>query len=242
MGQVQDREPVQQERKTDALCDVFGQGIAYAAQKLKEYLGFEDPQSKLQPSTDTLNEIFLVNFITFCVEKGVEEHITTSKMTKQQSLLFGVDWIWTLFGPDKSVRLQFTVQTTQLSDSALKENAQPPALPPATNNRTQTSVEDALFRDKGKVEKLEEFCSLIGEDCVGLFIAYGLPGKPREMRGALLESIRKYRRKKASTDESAVRDYFMNTDTFLSTLEMLERCLNQKSGRRDIGNVYISFI
>lgn len=75
-----------------------------------------DPQSKFQPATNTLSEIFLVNFISFCVEKGVEERIATSKMTEQQSSLFGVDWVWSLSGADKQIKLQVAVQALQLAE------------------------------------------------------------------------------------------------------------------------------
>ncbi|RXM33392.1 Rab15 effector protein [Acipenser ruthenus] len=238
MGQVQSPEPVQ-DSKPDVLCDVFSQGVVHASQRLREYLGFEDPQSKLQPSTDTLNEIFLVNFISFCMEKGVEEHITTSKMTKQQSLLFGVDWIWTIFGPDKNIRLQFTVQTCQLSDSAVNESGQSEQ---PCRNGNETATLDVLYTNKDRFEKLEEFCSLVGQDCVGLFIVFGLPGKPKEIRGALLDSVQTKKGKKSLPGDSLVKDYIMNTESFLSTREILEHCLSKKNRLEIVGNVYINFL
>ncbi|XP_042323096.1 rab15 effector protein [Sceloporus undulatus] len=236
MGQKVSQE-TNQENKADILviCDVFSQGVVYASQKLKEYLGFEDPQSKFHPSTDTLNEIFLVNFISFCVEKGVEERITTSKMTKQQSLLFGVNWVWTLSGADKQVRLQIAVQSLQMADL-------PNGCVEVIGRDREAMLADELFRNKTQFEKLEEFCTLVGRDCLGLFIIFGVPGKPKDIRGVLLESIKKEKRKSLLSGEDMLREFVLTTDSFLPTRELLEHCLAKKNGLKEVGKVYINFL
>uniref|UniRef100_A0A8D0HIP9 RAB15 effector protein n=1 Tax=Sphenodon punctatus TaxID=8508 RepID=A0A8D0HIP9_SPHPU len=228
-----------QENKADILviCEVFSQGVVHASQKLKEYLGFEDPQGKFHPATDTLNEIFLVNFIGFSIEKGVEERITTNKMTKQQSLLFGVDWIWTLSGADKQIKLQIAVQSLQMAE--LFCNGDQPH--EVISNSKEAMLADELFKGKSRFEKLEEFCTLVGYDCLGLFIIFGLPGKPKDIRGVMLDSIRKEKRKKLS-GENMLKQFVLNTDSFLPTKEMLENCLSRKNGLRDVGKVYINFL
>ncbi|XP_063165111.1 rab15 effector protein [Candoia aspera] len=238
MGQKMAKE-ASQENKADVLviCDIFSQGVGHASQKLKEYLGFEDPQSKFRPATDTLNEIFLVNFISFCVEKGVEERITTSKMTKQQSLLLGVDWIWTLSGADKQIKLQVAVQSLQMTD--LPSRDQPFEF---LGSNRETMLASELFWNKSRLEKLEEFCMLVGQDCLGLFIIYGVPGKPKEIRGIVLDSIEEEKRKNLFSGDSALRQYILDTDNFLPTKEMLEHCLFKKNGLRDMGKVYINFL
>ncbi|MBN3322001.1 REP15 protein, partial [Atractosteus spatula] len=239
MGQTKSQEPAP-DSKPDILGDVFCQGIVHASQKLKEYLGFEDPQNRLQPSTDTLNEIFLVSFISYCAEKGVEEHITTSTMTKQQRLLFGVDWIWTILGPDKNVKIQFPVQTSQMSDQALRSQMRDTEK--CYGNIKEITLADALYKNKSNYEKLEEFCSLVGRDCVGMFIVFGVPGKPKDIRGALLDSVKNRRNKNSPPGDVMVKDFFLNTDEFLSTREMLERCCKKKNSLKDLGNVYINFL
>ncbi|XP_048357814.1 rab15 effector protein [Sphaerodactylus townsendi] len=228
-----------QEIKADILilCDVFSQGIVFASQKLKEYLGFEDPQSKFHPTMDTLNEIFLVNFIRFCVEKGVEESITTSKMTKQQSLLFGVDWVWTLAGADKQIQLQIAVQTLQLTDL---HSSIP--LPEMNGSFGNAMLADDVFQDKSKFEKLEQFCVSVGQDCLGLFIMFGVPGKPKDIRGVVLESLKKEKQKSLLSNENALRQFVLTTDSFLPTRDMLEHCLSKKNGLREVGKVYINFL
>uniref|UniRef100_A0A8D0DQK1 RAB15 effector protein n=1 Tax=Salvator merianae TaxID=96440 RepID=A0A8D0DQK1_SALMN len=238
MGQKSSQE-ISQEDKADVLviCDVFSQGVVYASQKLKDYVGFEDPQSKFHPATDTLNEIFLINFITFCLEKGLEERITTSKMTKQQSLLFGVDWIWTLSGADKQIKLQIAVQSLQLSD--LSKGVESPQI---IDSNREAILADELFRNRSRFEKLEEFCSLVGCDCFGLFIMFGVPGRPKDIRGVVLESIKMEKQKNQLSGENALRQFILNTESFLPTREMLEHFLLKKNGLKKIGKVYINFL
>ncbi|XP_075061617.1 rab15 effector protein [Mixophyes fleayi] len=231
---------VTQTEKSDIVCEIFSQGVVHASQKLKDYLGFEDPHGSLRPSTDTLTEIFLVNFINFCVEKGVEERIETSTMTKQQAVLFGVDWIWTLFGPDKSVRLQMAVQAVQMSDF----NGQGRNDPDAFNNGPYKEIQltDVFYKNKSLYEKLEEFCRLVGSDCLGLFMVFGLPGKPKDIRGILLDSVSKENKRNSLPGETALQQFILHTDNFLPTKEMLDTCLSKRNGQRNIGKVYINFL
>ncbi|XP_030409219.1 rab15 effector protein [Gopherus flavomarginatus] len=233
MGQKLSQEH-NEKNKADILIinEVFSQGVVHASQKLKEYLGFEDPQSKFRPAMDTLNEIFLVNFIGFCIEKGVEERIMTSKMTKQQSLLLGIDWIWTLSGADKQINLQIAVQSLQMTELLHDE----------TGPSKEAALAGQPFKNKSRFEKLEEFCTLVGQDCLGLFIMFGVPGKPKDIRGVMLDSINKEKRKNHLSSENALRQFVLNTDSFLSTKEMLENCLCKKNGLKEVGKVYINFL
>ncbi|XP_012662212.1 rab15 effector protein [Otolemur garnettii] len=165
------------------ICEVVSGATIHAAQKLKEYLGFEYPLSKLCPAANTLNEIFLIHFITFCQEKGVDEWLTTTKMTKNQTLLFGADWIWTFWGSDKQIKLQLAVQTLRMSSLLPIESK------PCDPSNLEPRVKESPWK-KSRFDKLEEFCSLIGEDCLGLFIIFGVPGKPKDIRGVVLDSIK----------------------------------------------------
>ncbi|NXY23574.1 REP15 protein, partial [Atrichornis clamosus] len=236
MGQKVSQED-KQENKAETLvfCEVFSQGVLHASQRLKDYLGFVDPQSKFQPTTNTLSEIFLVNFISFCVEKGVEEQITTSKMTKQQSSLFGVDWIWTLCGADKQIKLQIAVQALQLAELFHGEG-------PAEDCCREAALADECFQNMSRFEKLAEFCRLVGRDCLGLFVMFGVPGKPKDIRGVLLDSVAKEEQKCRLSGRNALRQFVTSTDSFLPTKDMLESCLGAKNGLKEVGNVYINFV
>ncbi|XP_018431969.1 PREDICTED: rab15 effector protein [Nanorana parkeri] len=238
MGQTSTQIIVTQPDKSDIVCEIFSQGVVHASQKLKEYLGFEDPCGSFHPSTDTLTEIFLVNFITFCAEKGVEERIATSKMTKQQAILFGVDWIWTLLSPDKSVRLQIAVQSLQMSDFNNEGRGDTIDNGPCK----EIQLTDTFYKNKSPYEKLEEFCRLVGSDCLGLFIVFGLPGKPKDVRGILLDSVSRENKKNSVPPERALQQFILNTDNFLPTREMLDTCMSKRKGLRNIGKVYINFL
>ncbi|XP_053321156.1 rab15 effector protein [Spea bombifrons] len=232
-------EIVIQPDKADIICEIFSQGVVRASQRLKEYLGFEDPFGNLRPSADTLTEIFLVNFINFCVEKGVEERISTSKMTKQQSLLLGVDWIWTLFGSDKTVKLQIAVQALEMSEFSAAGGRNGRSMANCSHCK-EVQLTDTSYADKTPFEKLADFCGLVGTDCMGLFMVFGVPGKPKDIRGVLLESV--MREKKKSSGEQALEQFILGTDTFLPTREMLETCMSRRNGQRNVGRVYINFL
>ncbi|CAN2391892.1 receptor recycling [Pristimantis euphronides] len=239
MGQTPSGPVIPQPEKVDIICEIFSQGVVHASDKLKDYLGFEDPHGNLRPSPDTLTEIFLVNFINFCIEKGVEERISTSKMTKQQAVLFGVDWIWTLMDPDKSVRLQIAVQALQMSNFEVGGRGDPETVHQGAFKEIQLADS---YKNRTLYEKLEEFCRLIGSDCLGLFMVFGLPGKPKDVRGILLDSVNKENRKNALPGEGALQKFILETDNFLPTRDLLHMCMTKRNGQRSIGKVYINFL
>ncbi|NWH91649.1 REP15 protein, partial [Aegithalos caudatus] len=236
MGQKVSQEDNQENKaETLVICEVFSQGVLHASQRLKDYLGFVDPQSKFQPATNTLSEIFLVNFISFCVGKSVEEQIMTSKMTKQQSSLLGVDWLWTLRGPDKQIKLQIAVQALQPAELSHGEGA-------AGDCCQEAALAAQCFQNRSRIEKLAEFCRLVGRDCLGLFLMFGVPGKPKDMRGVLLDSIAREERKCRLSGRNALWQFVTSTDSSLPAKDMLENCLGAKNGLKDVGNVYINFV
>lgn len=236
MGQkVSQEDNHENKAETLVMCEVFSQGVLHASQRLKDYLGFVDPQSKFQPATNTLSEIFLVNFIGFCVGKGMEERIMTSKMTKQQSSLFGVDWIWTLCGSDKQIKLQIAVQALQPAELFRGEGA-------AEDCCREAALADECFQNMSRFEKLAQFCRLVGRDCLGLFVVFGVPGKPKDIRGVLLDSVAKEEQKCRLSGRNALRQFVTSTDSSLPTKDMLENCLGTENRLKDVGNVYINFV
>ncbi|XP_074938079.1 rab15 effector protein [Phalacrocorax aristotelis] len=226
MGQKVSHEDNQENKaETLVICQVFSQGVVHASRRLQDYLGFMDPQSKFQPATNMLREIFLVNFISFFVERGVEECITTSKMTKQQSSLFGVDWIWTLSGADKQIKLHVAVQALQLAELFHSEGGPTGAVEDCCR---EAVLADECFQNRSRSEKLAESCWLVGQDCLGLFIVFGVPGKPKDIRGVTLDSIAKEEQKCRLSGRNALRQFVTGTDSFLPTKDMLENCLSTK--------------
>ncbi|XP_072510571.1 rab15 effector protein [Notamacropus eugenii] len=234
MGQKSSSQEVTRKDKPDLIvtCDIFSRAVVYAAQKLKDYVGFEDPQSKLSPDANTLNEIFLIHFISFCHENGMDEKITTNKMTKNQAMLFGADWIWTFWGSHKEILFQLAVQTLQMSTALHLE----------PNPGDQLSKEAVLDVGGNRFEKMEEFCNLIGEDCLGLLIIFGVPGKPKDIRGVLLDSIKTEKIQNFLSGEKAVRHFILNTKNCLSTKELLKNYLCKSDSLNEMSKVYINFL
>ncbi|KAM4011695.1 rab15 effector protein [Anomaloglossus baeobatrachus] len=225
--------------KADIVCEVFSQGVVHATNKLQDYLGFEDPHGTLRPTMDTLTEVFLVDFITFCMEKGVEERISTSKMSAPQAAMLGVDWIWTLLGPDRSVRLQIAVQALQMSDLTGGGQGDPktPHQLPDPIHQGEIQLPD---KERSRYKKLEEFCRLVGPDCLGLFVVFGFPGKPKDVRGILLESVSK--EETGAPGERALRQYILDTETFLPIQDLLDSCMSRRNNQRNLGKVCINFL
>uniref|UniRef100_A0A8V5G431 Uncharacterized protein n=1 Tax=Melopsittacus undulatus TaxID=13146 RepID=A0A8V5G431_MELUD len=130
----------------------------------------DNPQNK--------NYLGSPNSSHFCLKKGMEEGITTGTMTKQQPSLFGVDWIWTLSGADKQIKLQLAMQALQLA---------------------------------------ELFHILVGWDCLGLFIMFSIPGKPKDIQGVMLDSIAKEEQNYRLSGRDALWQFGTSTDGFLLT-------------------------
>ncbi|XP_004405354.1 PREDICTED: rab15 effector protein [Odobenus rosmarus divergens] len=236
MGQNSSQQlPLKDSKEVSSICEVVSEAIVHAAQKVKEYLGFEDPLSNLCLASNTLNEIFLIHFVSFCQDKGVDEWLTTTKMTKHQAVLFGADWIWTFWGSEKQVRLQLAVQTLQMSSLPPMESKPRDFSPPE-------SRAEEPFRKRSRFDKLEEFCKLIGEDCLGLFIIFGVPGKPKDIRGVALDSVKGETVQGQLPGRKAVAQFVLETEDCVSIRELLGNCLSKKDGLREVGKVYISIL
>nr|XP_035932762.1 rab15 effector protein isoform X2 [Halichoerus grypus] len=216
MGQNSSQQlPLKDSKEVSSVCEVVSEAIVHAAQKVKEYLGFEDPLSNLCPASNTLNEIFLIHFVSFCQDKGVDEWLTTTKMTKHQAVLFGADWIWTFWGSEKQIRLQLAVQTLQMSSL-------PPMVSKPCDFSPPESRAEEPSRKRSRFDKLEEFCKLIGEDCLDSV-------KGETVRGQL-------------PGWKAVAQFVLETEDCVSIRELLGNCLSKRDGLREVGKVYISIL
>nr|XP_019592963.1 PREDICTED: rab15 effector protein [Rhinolophus sinicus] len=218
-----------------SVCEAVSGAMIHAARKVQEYLGFADPLSNLCPAPNTLNEIFLIHFVTFCQEKGVNGRLTTTKMTKHQASLFGADWIWTFWGSNKHISLQLAVQALQMS------SLHPVESEPGDLSNPESRAEESS-RKRSRFDKLEEFCNLIGEDCLGLFIIFGVPGKPKDIRGVVLDSVKSEPMRGHVPGRQAVAQFILETEDCVSIRELLGNCLSKKDGLREVGKVYISIL
>ncbi|KAM4881412.1 rab15 effector protein [Thomomys bottae] len=221
----------------DSVCEASSEAIIHAAQKLKEYLGVEYPLCSLRPALRTLNEIFLISFVTFCQEKGLGEWVTTIKMTKHQAFLFGADWIWTFWGPDKQIKLQIAVQTVQMEQMESLPSVAPK---PCDSSNPEAPAQESW--KKSRFDKLGEFCDLIGADCLGLFIIFGIPGKPKDIRAVVLDSVRDWSVKSQLPGCKVVEHFVLETKDCVSIKELLGNCLSKKERLRRVDKVYISIL
>ena len=232
MGQKPSQQLAPKDKEVLDVCEVVSGAIIHAAQKLKAYLGFEDTLSNLCPAPNTLNEIFLIHFVTFCQEKGADKWLTTTKMTTHQAFMFGADWVWTFWGSDKQIQLQLAVQTLQMA-----------SLPPVESDPSNPDSKAEESSSKtSRFDKLEEFCNLIGEDCVGLCIIFGVPGNPKDIRGVVLDSVKRETMKGHLPGGTAVARFILETEDCISIRELLGNCLSKKDWLREVGKVYISIL
>ncbi|XP_037370079.1 rab15 effector protein [Talpa occidentalis] len=222
-------------KEVASVCEVVSGAMVHAAQKLTEYLGFQDPQSNLRATPNTLNEIFLIHFVTYCQVKGAGEWLTTSRMSEQQVSLLGADWVWTFWGPDKQIRLQLAVQTLQLA-----------VLPPVESQPTDLCHPDSRAQEPSKercrFDKMESFCQLMGEDCLGLFIIFGVPGRPTDIRGVVLDSVRQELERSQLPRGEALAWFVLETEDCIPIDELLGNCLSTTDRLREVGKVYIRIL
>lgn len=209
------------------MCEVVSRGMVHAARKLQEYLGFKDPLGNLSPTPSTLNEIFLIHFVSFCQKQDVDMWLTTTKMTAHQASLFGADWIWTFWDTDRQIRLQLAVQTLQLSSLA-------PMCPELGSGPHHDGDHEDEVAQKTRFDRLEKFCHLIGEDCLGIFLVFGAPGKPKDVRGVVLDSVQG-----DVPRGEAVARFILETEACIPVRELLGRCLQGHAVLREVGKAYI---
>ncbi|XP_004693245.1 PREDICTED: rab15 effector protein [Condylura cristata] len=216
------------------VCEVVSGAVVYAAQRLTEYLGVQDLQSNLHPALNTLNEIFLIHFVSYYQAKGAGECLTTTRMSEQQASLLGADWIWTFWGTDKQIRLQLAVQTLQLA-----------VLPPVDSQPSDCHPDSQAqepSKERCRFDKLESFCQSIGEDCLGLFIIFGVPGKPTDIRGVVLDSVRQDLERSQLRGGEAVAQFVLETKDYVPIRELLGNCLSQTDRLREVGKAYIRIL
>ncbi|KAK1152291.1 rab15 effector protein-like [Acipenser oxyrinchus oxyrinchus] len=238
MGQSQTIPLQPPDEKLDVVFEVFAQAVLHASQKLKQYLGFVDPQQTLRVSTSTLNAVFLIHFIGFCKEKGVDGCISTRAMTRQQEMLMGVSWIWTLTCSSRISEFQIAVRSVQTSGTYRATEADEDPY----QKRLEQSISD-LDRNKSCFDKLFDFSSSVGVNCMSLCIVYGLPGKPREIRGVRSKDLVRFKAGESGsfTEEMLLR-YLQGADTFITTTEMIQNHLWKQSRSSDSEHVYVNFL
>lgn len=146
-------------------------------------------------------------------------------MSKQQSSLFRVDWIWTLSRADTQIKLQTAMQASQLAELFCSEGGPAEVVEDCC---WETTLADEHFQNRNRFEKLVEFCRLVGQDCLGLFIVFGVAGKSKDTHRVMPDSIAKEEQKCHLLGNNALQQFVISTHSFLPTKDMLENCLGAK--------------
>ncbi|XP_048462755.1 rab15 effector protein isoform X2 [Rhincodon typus] len=205
----------------------FNQSVIFASQRTKEYIGFEDPESKLKVNNSMLTDIFLMTYINRSIQCQLTESISCTKMTDEQTILLGTDWVWAVQdASSKNPKVQIAVQAIHMEnkeDQAMKMRFQ------ATESLKLARQETI---NKTDPEKFSDFCSSIGKDCYGLFLFFGLKGDPKTICGILSNDFHAHLGSGQEVDNTFLLDCIEKAKTFVTPGRMLELIL-QKGGVPD---------
>lgn len=104
---------------------------------------------------------------------------------------------------DKQIKLQIAVQSLQVVELLHNKDSSSELC----GLCKEAMLADELFSNLLLFLKLEKFCLLVGQDCLGLFIAFGMPGKPKDVRGVMLDSINREKQNQHLSGTKALRQF-----------------------------------
>lgn len=87
---------------------------------------------------------------------------------------------------------------------------------------------------------MEEFCNLIGKDCLGFFIIFGVLGKFKDIRGVVLDSVKREIVRSYLLGGKVVVRFVLEIEDCVFIRELFGNCLSKKDELREVGKVYIS--
>ncbi|XP_035251839.1 rab15 effector protein [Anguilla anguilla] len=200
---------------------LFGACVLLAANRTKEYLLFQDPENKFVPGAGTLNEIFLMTYVTRSVQLQITEAFNCTAMTKEQKILLGADWVWAVLeAPSKNPTIQVAVQVLHPADVA--DAGEGEGAPPKESYTEAMEMAHMESADKTKAERLIEFCSSVGPDCYALFLFFGRRGDPGNIYGVLSNNFHAAVGKCARIDPAFIDNFFKGSKSFASPARMLQ--------------------
>ncbi|XP_055505273.1 rab15 effector protein [Leucoraja erinacea] len=214
----------------------FNQCAIAASQRVKEYIGFEDPECKLKIRNSMLSDIFLMTYINRSVQCKVVEAISCTRMTEEQAMLMGADWVWAVHdGPSKNPKLQIAVQVIHME-------------------REREEVEEKMFKasesmklaraetfNKSNHEKIADFCSSIGRDCYGLFLFFGCKGDPKSVCGVLSNDFHARLGNSQELDDVFLLECMEKTKNFVTPGRMLDLILQKDGPSEDSKPICVKF-
>ncbi|XP_078271015.1 rab15 effector protein-like [Rhinoraja longicauda] len=214
----------------------FNQCVIVASQRVKEYIGFEDPECKLKIRNSMLSDIFLMTYINRSIQCKVTEAISCTRMTEEQAVLMGADWVWAVHDtPSKNPKLQIAVQVIHMERE--REEVE--------EKRFKVSESMKLARavsiNKTSHEKIANFCSSIGRDCYGLFLFFGCKGDPKAICGILSNDFHTRSGDGRELDDTFLLECMEKTKTFVTPGKMLELILQKDGLSEDSKPICVKF-
>ncbi|XP_036390471.1 rab15 effector protein [Megalops cyprinoides] len=207
------------------IIPLFSDSVQLASSRTREYLLFQDPENKFFPSTGTLNEIFLMTYITRSVQLQMTNAFNCTAMTKEQKILLGADWVWAVIeAPSKNPKIQVAVQVLHPSDGEDK-GADDFPMEVYTEAMEMARMESA---NRTKAERMIEFCSSIGQDCHALFLFFGRKNDPSNIYGVLSNNFHAAIGRCARIDQTFIENFFKGSKSFVTPARMLQAIIRRK--------------
>ncbi|XP_038663843.1 rab15 effector protein [Scyliorhinus canicula] len=214
----------------------FNQSIIFASQRTIEYIGFKDPESNLKINNSMLTNIFLMTYIDRSIQCKLTESIICTKMTEEQAILLGIDWVWAVQdASSKNPKVQIAVQVIHMEN---KENQ-------LMEKRFQLTESMKLARqesiNKTHPEKISDFCSSIGKDCYGLFLFFGRKDDPKSILGILSNDFHTHLGYGQAVDDAFLLDCIEKAKTFVTPGRMLELILQNGGMPESLQPICVKF-
>ncbi|XP_051885622.1 rab15 effector protein [Pristis pectinata] len=213
----------------------FNQCIIFASQRVKEYFGFQDPEGKIKLSNSMLTDIFLMTYINRSIQCKLTESISCTRMTEEQAILLGIDWVWAVYDlPSKNPKLQVAVQVIHMDK---KEEVEEKKFKISESMK----MAKAESINKTNHEKIADFCSSIGRDCYGLFLFFGHKGDPKSICGVLSNDFHVRLGNGHELDNTFLLEIIEKAKTVVTPGRMLELILQKDGLPEDLKPICVKF-
>ncbi|XP_018618807.1 rab15 effector protein [Scleropages formosus] len=206
------------------VIQLFSDSVHRASFRTQEYLTFQDPKQKLQPSAVTLCEIFLMSCISHMEQLRSAEVFTCTATSKEQKILLGVDWVWDIVEEHSKVKVQVAVQVLYLPERQGEDHDDYP-WEVYTESMKIAKAESA---HRSKVKRIIEFSSTVGKSCYALFLFFGRKDDPGNIYGVISNNFHAAFGRCAEIDRVFIENFFHGSSSFATPAEMMTNILGRR--------------
>ncbi|KAL0968561.1 hypothetical protein UPYG_G00268490 [Umbra pygmaea] len=204
----------------------FNDCVGRAAARTQEYLQFVDPEDKFIPSPTSLNEIFLMTYISQSSRLQMTNSFNCTPMTSQQRILLGADWVWAVLDrPTKNPCIQIAVQILHLPERC-GERASGVSPEVCTESMQMAKMESG---NRNEAERMVDFCMSIGTDCYALFLLFGRKGDPGNIYGVLSNNFGAAVGK-TKINRALIENFFRGSRYLHTPTGMLQAIITKRAG------------